>query len=78
MEYVLKNKDKEVLRFSVEEVEAFVAGSDNNITRKKEVLRDIEIIHKDLLPINLDTFDIANSLQNWINKRKVPSNREFV
>lgn len=78
MEYVLKNKDRDVLRFGVEEIETLVAGSDKNITRKQEVLSDIKIINKDLLPINLDVSDITNSLRHWVNKRKVPSNREFV
>lgn len=78
MEYVLKNKDTEVLRFGVEEVETLVAGSDKNITRKQEVLCDVHIINKDLLPINLDTSNIQNSLEKWIKRRKVPNNREFV
>ncbi|WP_394996205.1 HipA domain-containing protein [uncultured Helicobacter sp.] len=79
MDYILKNKDKEVLRFSVKVVESRVQGSDEPTpSRTEEILQNIVIADKNLLPLGLDTHDVENALTQWIQKRKVPKNREFV
>lgn len=63
MKYLLKNKDQDVLSFEYEK-EIF---ENNDI----DVFKNIEIINKNLLPLNF------TNIEQWIKSRKVPKNRKF-
>lgn len=65
MDYVLKNKDREVLSFSSKE--------QNGMT----MLYDINILNKDLLPFKIQAENINEGLVSWIKRRKIPEDRQF-
>ena len=76
MEYVLKNKDKAVLKFKVENIET--KSMVTNTIELNQKLVEIEIIESALFPKNLPLNDLERNLELWIKDRKVPQNRAFV
>lgn len=73
MQYVLKNKDKEIVKFEVvEKIKEFESGK--GIV---EAIVNIEVINE-LPHFLIHTDDIANNLKLFIENRKVPQNRAFV
>lgn len=73
MQYVLKNKDKEIVRFEVvEKIKEFESGK--GIV---EAIVNVEVINE-LPHFLIHTDDIANNLKLFIENRKVPQNRAFV
>ena len=76
MQYILKNKDKNVLEFEVENVET--KSRVTNTTETIQKLTKIKVIESKLFPKNLSIDDLERNLELWIKNRKVPQNREFV
>ncbi|SMC24068.1 transcriptional regulator, partial [Campylobacter helveticus] len=76
MDYVLKNKDKAVLKFKVENIET--KSMVTNTIELNQKLVEIEIIESALFPKNLPLNDLERNLELWIKDRKVPQNRAFV
>ncbi|MBR1374698.1 MAG: hypothetical protein IJ566_01260 [Cardiobacteriaceae bacterium] len=76
-QYLLKNKDKTVLFF---EAETKIAQLENLTSEFREIVK-AEVINQAFLPyeflIKKDK-NIIDILKDWIKKRKVPNNREFV
>ncbi|WP_104714001.1 transcriptional regulator [Helicobacter cetorum] len=76
-QYVLKNKDIEVLRFNVETIE----NLEEDIRMSIPYIASIEILMPNLIPkslkLNSDDKDVEK-LEKWIENRKVPKNRAFV
>lgn len=75
MEYVLKNKDRDVLRFGVEDSEETFAIGGKEVSSK---ITSVNIYDSSLMPINLNTDDIQTSLASWIVHRKIPKNRALI
>ena len=74
MLYILKNKDKDVLKFEVQiETQSFKGQSFNNT-----YFKDALIVDENLLPIQIRTDNLLASLESFIKNRKVPQNRQFV
>ncbi|AFI04127.1 hypothetical protein [Helicobacter cetorum] len=74
-QYVLKNKDVEVLKFELVEK----THLSNNIKAVSYGLNNIQVIRQDLLPLSLDKeMRLEKSLEKWIKQRKIPKNRAFV
>lgn len=74
MRYVLKNKDRIVLEFEVEEdTETFGGQAISYI-----FLKEASIIDKDALPKQILQSNLLSSLESWIKHRRVPRNRQFV
>ena len=65
MKYILKNKDKNILEFEVEKEDI-------------SCIKNINIISEKSLPLSVNTKHIEYLLEKWINKRKIPQNRDFV
>ncbi len=65
MDYVLKNKDREILSFS--------SKKQDDTT----ILYDINILNKDLLPLTIQAENINDGLVSWIKRRKIPEHRQF-
>lgn len=74
MQYVLKNKDKEIVRFSVESVKQIERG----IEFFTKEIRNVSVLNEALLPINIDINDLPMSLEYFIKHRKAPNNRENI
>ncbi|HDZ4981059.1 TPA: BspA family leucine-rich repeat surface protein [Campylobacter jejuni] len=76
MQYILKNKDNNILKFEVENIEtkSIVANTIETIQK----LTKIEVIETKLLPKNLSIDDLERKLELWIKDRKAPKNRAFV
>ncbi|EPF0289639.1 BspA family leucine-rich repeat surface protein [Campylobacter jejuni] len=76
MQYILKNKDNNILKFEVENIEtkSIVANTIETIQK----LTKIEVIETKLLPKNLSINDLERKLELWIKDRKAPKNRAFV
>ncbi|CAM3313811.1 transcriptional regulator [Helicobacter labetoulli] len=74
MQYVLKNKDKEIMRFSVESVKQIERG----VEFFTKEIRNVSVLNEVLLPINIDINDLPMSLESFIKHRKAPNNRENV
>ncbi|MBP3195152.1 MAG: hypothetical protein J6M05_05755 [Cardiobacteriaceae bacterium] len=74
-QYLLKNKDKIVLQFSIDyKTQVF-----ESLVSRVAYIQNVELVNKDLLPYNLNyQNNLSSNLEQWINKRKVPKNREFV
>ena len=72
--YLLKNKDKIVLEFEVEET----AQSKNDVKIIKESITNIQIHNKSLLPISLEADNLAESLESFIKHRKAPNHRQYI
>lgn len=70
MQYILKNKDKNVLEFEVEKQEQTRFGEKEYFS----YIKNINIIEPKLLPLHYK----EGKLKEWIQKRKVPDNRAFV
>ena len=75
MQYILKNKDKNVLEFEVENVEEYTQFM-GQITSSKMI--NLHIINEKLLPKSIKKENAKTHLISWIQTRKVPKNREFV
>ncbi|EAH9135648.1 transcriptional regulator [Campylobacter upsaliensis] len=75
MRYILKNKDKNVLEFEVENMEEYTQFM-GQITSSKIV--NLHIIDELLLPKSIKKENVKTNLSSWIQARKVPKNREFV
>ena len=75
MQYILKNKDKNVLEFEVENVEEYTQFM-GQITSSKMI--NLHIINEKLLPKSIKKENAKTHLISWIQARKVPKNREFV
>lgn len=74
MLYILKNKDKDVLKFEVQiETQSFKGQSFNNT-----YFKDALIVDANLLPMQIRTDNLLASLESFIKNRKVPQNRQFV
>lgn len=75
-QYILKNKDIDVLSFEITKKEfKSVLTDDTDFSQKIE---NIDIIKPELLPINLNLDNIELNLNLWIKDRKIPENRQFV
>ncbi|RDU59495.1 transcriptional regulator, partial [Helicobacter sp. MIT 14-3879] len=73
MQYILKNKDKEVLRFEVvTKTKEFESGKGF-----VESIRNV-LIYDKILPLTINKKELSNSLKSFIENRKIPSNRQFV
>lgn len=72
MTYQLKNKDKVILEFEVEIKENSIF---DNISYEQKI--ENVSIYDENLPITINKNDLNNSLRSWIDKRKIPSSREF-
>lgn len=71
MDYILKNKDKNVLSFSSEET----LTEDGDIETS---LYNIKIFDEKILPLSMRDKGIKRGLTHWIEKRKIPQGRQFV
>lgn len=71
MKYLLKNKDSVVLEFEV----SINTQTYQGISRQYATIKNTKAINDDLLPRSMNDLD---SLQKWIEKRKIPKNRAFV
>ena len=77
MEYILKNKDREVLWFET----AVKTERLDNLTTHFTYIPHAKILDERLLPYDfyrLPNYSLMDNLKEWINKRKVPKNRAFV
>ena len=74
MQYVLKNKDAEVMRFSVESVKQIGWG----VEFFTKEIQNVSVLNEALLPINIDINDLPMSLEYFIKHRKAPNNRENI
>lgn len=74
MQYVLKNKDKEIVRFSVESVKQIGWG----VEFFTKEIQNVSVLNEALLPINIDINDLPMSLEYFIKHRKAPNNRENI
>ncbi len=75
MWYVLKNKDKEVVRFSVRRSETIVG----DLTIKSVFIENMQVLAPNLVPKSLKLDNKAQeNLEYWIEHRKIPKNRVFV
>lgn len=79
MEYVLKNKNINVLTFEVSTVTTSLK-LDNALQNDTwaEEIKNVNIIVPELLPLDVKTEQIKESLEKWIKHRKIPKNRQFV
>lgn len=66
MDYILKNKDKNVLCFS--------AKVDKDL---ETTLHDIQFFDEKLLPLSMRNKKLNDGLVRWIEKRKIPKGRQF-
>ena len=74
--YILKNKDRAVLNFKVENTETkSIVTNTIELTQK---IVEIEIVESALFPKNLTNDNLERNLELWIKDRKVPQNRAFV
>lgn len=73
MKYLLKNKDKVVLEFEVEEIKR----TEQSVEISKDIIKNIQPFNISLAPINLDSNDLYKSLESFIKHRKVPSHRQY-
>lgn len=70
MKYLLKNKDECVLSFELSYIEG--------IYKTEIEIKNVEIYNEKALPYNFDRQKgAAETLSNWIQRRKIPKNREF-
>ncbi|EOW6272271.1 transcriptional regulator [Campylobacter upsaliensis] len=74
--YILKNKDRAVLNFKVENTET--KSMVTNTIELTQKIVEIEIIESALFPKNLANDNLERNLELWIKDRKVPQNRAFV
>ncbi|WP_181881844.1 transcriptional regulator [Helicobacter sp. MIT 14-3879] len=74
MQYILKNKDKEVLRFETSTIEEYSELVGKFFTTS---ISRIEIIDEKLLPSSIKTINTKEDLNSWILNRKVPKNRRY-
>ncbi len=66
MEYILKNKDKEILEFSTKTQNGFV------------YLDQVKIINNELCPKEIKNLNnLKSNLHSWIENRKIPKHRQF-
>ncbi|WP_251424844.1 HipA domain-containing protein [Veillonella agrestimuris] len=72
MKYILKNKDNNVLLFSITKIQKEI----NTITFNSFQINIESIENETLLPIDLTS--TAESLHEWLSKRKIPNNRAYV
>ena len=79
MEYVLKNKNINVLTFEVSAVTTSLKldSALPNDTWAEEI-KKVNVIVPELLPLDVKTERIKESLEKWIKHRKIPKNRQFV
>ena len=76
-QYILKNKDREVLWFETAEKSERL----DNLSTHFTYIAQVKIIDKTLLPYDFyhsQNKSFNENLKEWINKRKVPKNRAFV
>ena len=67
---MLKNKDEHILAFELFYIEG--------IYKTEMEIKNVEIYNEKALPYNFDRQkDAAETLSNWIQRRKIPKNREF-
>lgn len=73
MQYILKNKDVDILTFEIS-----LDSEVNNGTLKQYVTFEkiTQVINPHLLPYSMKDLSI-NALEKWIRKRKTPKHREF-
>ncbi|MFC3848212.1 hypothetical protein ACFOPX_06715 [Helicobacter baculiformis] len=76
MWYVLKNKDKEVVKFELKVEEQVI----NSVKIKNYFIDDTSIVLEPvLLPRAFDDKkSVVENLEDWIGHRKIPKNRAFV
>ncbi len=76
MWYVLKNKDKEVVKFELQVKEQVI----NGVKVKNYFIDDTSIVLQPaLLPHSFDTDkSVADNVEHWIRARKIPKDRAFV
>ncbi|WP_237699336.1 transcriptional regulator, partial [Helicobacter suis] len=76
MWYVLKNKDKEVVRFKLQVKEQVI----NDVKIKDYFIDDASIVlQPTLLPRSFDDYkSVTDNVEHWIRARKIPKNRAFV
>ena len=76
-QYILKNKDREVLWFETAEKSERL----DNLSTHFTYIANVKIINNNLLPydfVRQENNSLKDNLKEWINKRKVPKNRAFV
>ena len=76
-QYILKNKDREVLCFETAEKSERL----DNLSTHFTYIANVKIIDNHLLPydfVRQENNSLMDNLKEWINKRKVPKNRAFV
>lgn len=73
--YILKNKDIPVVTFEYEKYKEIEEPFKGFI---KYNFKNIQILNKNLLPINFPTSENPSELKKWIEKRRIPKNRKNI
>lgn len=71
-QYILKNKDINVLSFEVKQNEIIYQG----VVSLQEDIVSLNIQNQALMPLNFNQANPISSLYKWIESRKIPTNRE--
>ena len=71
--YILKNKDIPVATFEYEKYKEIEEPFKGFI---KYNFKNIQILNKNLLPINFPTSENSSELKKWIEKRRISKNRK--
>ena len=73
IKYILKHKDIPVATFEYEKYKEIKEPFKGFI---KYNFKNIQILNKNLLPINFPTSENPSELKKWIEKRRIPKNRK--
>lgn len=71
--YILKNKDIPVATFEYEKYKELEEPFKGFL---KYNFKNIQILNKELLPINFSISKDTSGLKRWIEKRRIPKNRQ--
>lgn len=74
MDMILKNKNKDILTFSINKIKQNIKDKDVDLYTME--LNINEIKNKELIPYGMT--ETNDSLKNWLLQRKIPKNRAYV
>lgn len=75
-QYLLKNKDSVIAKFDFVYEKKLSAKGEDVYTGE---IQNTEILNLDMLPLTFNkNIGLDKAMENWIEKRKAPSNRQFI